>query len=67
MGEAKIHYAQSDMAACGREVANMRAGQPMIQHTTIPENVTCKQCRRVVENEDKLKDYLAVWCDINVD
>jgi len=59
----KVHYAQSDMTACGREVANYRSNQPMIQHTTLPENVTCKRCRQVVKDEEKLADYLHTWCN----
>ncbi len=52
----KTHYAQNAITACGRDIISSPK-LPMIQHTTLPENVTCKKCQAVTKDPKKLKKY----------
>jgi hypothetical protein len=61
MSKPKVHYAECDMTACCREVANYEVNEPMIQHTTVPEHVTCKLCLKIIGNKEKYELYLDEW------
>jgi len=51
-----IHYADDWISLCGREMANYRQGQPIMQHTMLPESVTCKQCLKKLKRELDAKE-----------
>jgi hypothetical protein len=62
MGRRKviIHYAMEEDTMCGEFTGTLDENEPAVVHTTIKENVTCKECLeelKSIKNKKKVTDW----------